>query len=111
MKTIIKLLMILVLIGVIAYGGMCVYGNYFAPGTAIGDDIPSKSEASHSLVVRNTATVILTDDYEVFGEEVGSRTFYLHGYWEMVGRDFRYVDDTLVMSEQVFGQIDLKRRK
>lgn len=111
MKTIVKLLMIVLLISVIAYGGMCVYGNYFAPGTNTDPSMPSKSEASHSLVVRNTATVILTNDYEVFGEEVGSRIYYLNGYWEMVGRDFKYVDDTLVLSEQVFGQIDLKRRK
>lgn len=110
MRVIIKIAMIVLLIGVIAYGGMCVYGNYFGPGTAIGDKIPSASEASHSLIVRNTATVILTNDYEVFGSEVGNRTFYLHGYWEMVGRDFKYRDDTLVLSEQVFGQIDLKRR-
>jgi len=107
---IIKIVMVVVLIGVLAYGGMCVYGNYFGPGTTISDNIPSTADAPYSLVVRNTATVILISDYEVFGEEVGSRTYYLNGYWEMVGRDFKYVDDTLVLSEQTFGQIDLKRR-
>lgn len=110
MKLIIKILMVVALIGFLAYGGMCVYGNYFGPGTSIGDSIPSTKDAAYSLVVRNTATVILVNDYEVFGDEVGGRTYYLHGYWEMIGRDFKYVDDTIVLSEQTFGQIDVKRR-
>ena len=110
MKRIIKLLMIIVLIGVIAYGGMCVYGNFFGPDAVPSYEVPSKVDASYSLVVKNTATVILTNDYEAFGNEVGSRVFYLYGYWELIGREFKYVEDTLVLSEQTFGEIELKRR-
>ncbi len=109
MKRILRIILIVVFIGLIAYFGMCVYGNFIEP-TLSDIDLPDTSEASHSLLIKNTATVILTNDYEVFGEEVGSRTYRLHGYWELIGNEFEYRDGNIVLAEQVFGEIILKRR-
>ena len=109
MKKILRIILIVVFIGLIAYFGMCVYGNFIEP--SLSDiDLPDTSEAQYSLLVKNTATVILTNDYEVFGEDVGSRTYRLHGYWELIGNDFEYRDSDIVLSEQIFGEIILKRR-
>lgn len=94
----------------IAYFGMCIYGNVKNPDNDTGLEMPSKKDAEYSLVIKNTATVILTDEYEVFGSEIGNRTYYLAGYWELKGNDFVYRDSTITLSEQVFGQIDVKRR-
>lgn len=109
MRRIIRIIIIVVFIGLIAYFGMCVYGNFIEP--SLSDiDLPDTSEASYSLLIKNTATVILTNDYEVFGDEVGSRTYRLHGYWELRGNDFKYVASDIVLAEQIFGEIILKRR-
>lgn len=111
MKMIIRILVIILMIGFIAYFGMCVYSNFFSPEATAGQyDMPSSKEAAYSLLVKNTATVILTDDCEVFGSDIGSRTFYLTGYWELRGSKFEYVDATLSLPEQVFGEIIMKRR-
>ena len=109
MKRIIRLMFIVVFLGLLAYFGACVYGNFFANQSGI--DAPSDNDAQYSLVIKNSATVILTNDYEVFGEEVGSRTYRLHGYWELIGTEFEYRDSNIVLSEQTFGEIILKRRK
>jgi len=109
MKTILRIIAIVVFIGLIAYFGMCVYGNFVEP--SLSDiDLPDNNEAQYSLLIKNTATVILTNDYEVFGDEVGSRTYRLHGYWESIGNDFKYRAGDIVLSEQTFGEIILKRR-
>ena len=110
MRTVIRILMILVLIVLLAYGAVCVYGNFFSDKGNIEIEMQRESEARYSLVVKNTATVILTNDFEIFGDEVGSRVYLLHGYWELVGTEFRYYDSDIVLSEQIFGEIILKGR-
>lgn len=111
MKLIIRILLIMMLLGLIAYFGACIYGNFFS--SEVRDarvDMPSAKDAPYSFVIENTATVILADDYEMFGEEAGSQTYRFNGYWELVGNEFRYRDGTLTISEQTFGNIILKRR-
>ena len=107
MRRIFRVLMIVGLVILIVYIGACVYGNYFADDGSI--KLPSIKNAPYSLIVRNTATVILTDEHEVVGEE-GSRVFTLYGYWELVGGEFEYVDSTIILHEEVFGKINIKRR-
>lgn len=104
-----RIIVIILLVGALAYGGMCVYAN-MAPRGKVDGNMPSTREAPYSLVIKNTATVILAKEYEVFGDTVGSRVYYLHGYWELAGTEFEHREATLVLNEQVFGQIDLKRR-
>lgn len=111
MSKLIKLIMLVALIGVLAYVGACIYGNFFAPGSNPSIDMPGADEARYSLIIKNTATVVLTDDYEVFGEVVGERTYILHGYWELVGNDFRYYSEDMTMPETVFGEINIKLRR
>ena len=110
MRIIIRILMIILLIGFLSYGAVCVYGNFFSDRGNTETQMPRESEARYSLVVKNTATVILTNDFEVFGDEVGSRVYLLHGYWELVGTEFKYYDSDIVLSEQIFGEIILKGR-
>jgi hypothetical protein len=101
-----------VLIAFVAYFGSCVYANYFrADENELDIDLPDRKEARYSLVVKNTATVIMTDDYEVFGSEVGGRTYVVHNYWELVGTKFEYRVGDVVLHEQVFGEITVERRK
>lgn len=110
MRRILQVLAIIVLIIVIAYFGMCIYGNVKNDDYNPDIGMPSKGDAKYSLIVRNTATVILTDEYEVFGSVVGNRTYYLTNYWELKGAEFVYRDSSVTLPESVFGQIDVKRR-
>lgn len=111
MKRIIRIGGIIIIIIAVVYFGFTIYGNFFGPEANSGVKMPGESQARYSLVVKNTATVILTNDYDVFGEEVGNRTYILHGYWELAGTKFKYYPDDITLSEQVFGEIVLKIRR
>lgn len=110
MGRLIKIIMLVVLIATLAYLGTCIYGNFFAPGVNSGVDMPDSKDARYSLVVKNTATVILTNDYEIFGDDIGKRIYILHGYWELVGNEFKYYKGDITLPEEVFGEINIKIR-
>ena len=76
----------------------------------LGPDMPDKVEATHSFHIKNTGGLILSSDYEVYGAEVGSRIFILHGYWEMRGKDFKFLAHDIILDEGIFGIITVKRR-
>lgn len=73
-------------------------------------EMPEVAEASHSVYIKNTGNLLLTSDYEVLGEEAGSRVFILHGFWEMRGQSFVYKDSDIILDEGIFGEITIKRR-
>ena len=112
MSKIIKGILFLVLILAIAWGGTCVYSNFFAkPDTGI-PNMPESSEAAYSVHIKNTGGLLLTDKYEEMGgNEVGSRVFVLHGYWEVQGKDFKYKSNDIILPEATFGEINIRRRK
>jgi len=72
--------------------------------------MPEVEEASHSVYIENTGNLLLTDDYEVIGEETGSRVFILHGFWELTGQSFEYKSGDIALDESIFGEITIKRR-
>ena len=109
-KGIIGFGLVLVLIVVIGWVGLNVWSCAMDRPNTGQPDMPEVNEASHSVYIKNTGNLILTNDYEVHGEEVGSRVFILHGFWEMRGQDFVYKDGKLVLDESIFGIITVKRR-
>ena len=110
LSRIIKVIILIGLVGVIAYGGLCVYSNFIdKPNTGV-PDMPKSEEAAYSLTVENTGKLIMTNDYEVLGSVVGKRVFILHGWWEFLGQDFKFKSGDIVLDEAVFGKITLKKR-
>ncbi len=106
----IKVIILLGLIGVIAYGGLCVYSNFIdKPYTGV-PDMPKSDEAAYTVTVENTGKLVMTNDYEILGSEVGKRVFVLHGFWEFMGQDFKYKPGDIILDEAIFGEITLKRR-
>lgn len=107
--TIIKWIILLAILAVIGYGVLVVLDcqGKLNPNQP---DIPKVDEAAFSVYIENTGNLIMTDDYEVHGAEVGSRIFILRGFWEMRGQDFKYNKGELVLDEGIFGEITLKRR-
>lgn len=107
-----KVIALIGLVALLAYAGACIYGNFIAKPEPVPGQIemPKADKAAYFLVVKNTATVILTNDYEQFGDKVGERTFVLHGYWELVGSAFSYRAHDIILQEAIFGEIALKKR-
>lgn len=103
-------LICLILLGIL-YFGACVYDNFFGKHSPPGAiEMPGANEATYSLTIKNTGGLIFTNKYEQFGEKPGERIYVLHGYWELIGQEFRYNEKDLVMNEKIFGEITLKRR-
>ncbi len=109
-----KLITIIILIvGVLGVGyfGLTVYSNCAGPGQGSAQyDMPEQAEATHSFYINNTGGLILSSDYDQHGQGVGERLFLLHGYWELRGKDFKFVDGDIILDENIFGEITVKRR-
>jgi len=109
-KVIIGGVLVLVLIVVIGWVGLNVWSCVMDKPTTGQPDMPEVKEASHSVYIENTGNLLLTNDYEVMGDEAGSRVFILHGFWELTGQDFKYKSGDIVLDENIFGEITIKRR-
>ena len=105
-----KGLLILVLIGVgiaIGYIGLSFWSSCQIDK---GPDMPDAKEATHEFAIKNTGGLVLSSNYEQHGQVKGERLFILHGYWEMRGKSFKFVDADVQLDEKIFGEIKLKRR-
>ena len=109
-KGILATVLVVVLVVVIGWVGVNVWSCVMDNPTSDRPEMPEVAEASHSVYIKNTGNLILTSDYEVMGDEVGSRVIILHGFWELKGQEFIYKDGKLVLDEAVFGEITVKRR-
>lgn len=111
LSRIIKIIIIIALLTALAYVGTCVYSNFISKGGTGGSlKLPDMEKAAYSVYIENTGNLILTDDYEMHGSEVGSRVFILHGFWELRGQKFAFVAGDAVLDEAIFGEITIKKR-
>lgn len=94
------------MIGLVAYSATCAYANFIAPNPTTGAStlkLPDVKTAQYS--VEYAGNVLFTSSYEVFG-----KVTVLHGYWEIVGRDFKYRSRDMILDEALFGKITVKKR-
>lgn len=110
LSNIIKVLIIIAIVIGLLWSGACIYGNFIAQPDDGMPNMPEKTEATHSVLIRNTGGLLLVTDYEVFGDDVGKRTIVLHGFWEVRGNDFKFVNADIILDENIFGVIIIKRR-
>ena len=108
--TMIKLIILVVMVLAIAGVAVCAYSNFFAEEDTGMPKMPEAEEAAYGVHIENTGNLILTNDYEVHGDEVGHRVFILNHYWEVSGNDFKYRQHVLILDEKVFGKITVRRR-
>lgn len=110
LSAIIKVMIIGVMVLAIAWGGVCAYSNFIAePDTGL-PKMPEVKDVAYGLHIENTGNLILTNDYEVHGEEIGNRVFIVHGYWEVQGNSYKFTPGDIILSERVFGKITVRRR-
>lgn len=109
-KFIIGIVLALVLLVIVGWVGLNIYSCAIDKPTTGQPEMPEVAEASHSVYIENTGNLLLASDYEVHGPEVGSRVIILHGFWEMRGQGFEYKPEDIVLDENIFGIITVKRR-
>lgn len=104
LSKLLKILMFVVLLAGIAYVGVCVKANFVdkSPNEII---MPSVEKAKYALTIENTGQTLFATDYEQYG-----KVYVLRGYWELVGRDFRYRQRDIILDEAVLGKITVERR-
>lgn len=110
LSNIIKVGVIIFIVLGLLWSGTCIYGNFIAQPDDGMPDMPKTEEATHSFIIKNTGGLLLATDFEVFGDEVGKRTIVLKGFWEVRGKDFKFIDETIPLDENHFGVILIKRR-
>ena len=110
LSNILKVMAIVAIVLFALWAGTCVYGNFIAQPDDGMPDMPETTEATHSVLIKNTGGLLLVTDYEVFGDEVGKRVYALYGFWEVRGKDFKFVDEDIILDEKIFGVILIKRR-
>jgi hypothetical protein len=104
----IKIILLVVIVCGVVYGGLTVYANF-----AGGDGkvkTPDIKEAQYTVVIENTGSLYYVSKFEQFGSKVGARTFVLHSFWELSGRDFRYRQRDLILDEKIYGTITIRPR-
>lgn len=105
------IVLIVVVLGMVFVVGPCVYYGFIEkPGEQGTVDLPDSKKATDSFYIENTGGLILSSDYEQHGDIVGKRLFVLHGFWEMRGNKFKYVDATVALDENIFGKITVSKR-
>lgn len=102
LNSILKVILIVLLLGLIAYGGITCYGNFFA-GKFGGP--PDSEKAAYAVTIKGTGNTFLTDDYEIKGQ-----VHILHGYWEYDKDKYRYREHDLPLDEAIFGEIEARKR-
>lgn len=107
LSRIIKIIIIIALIGVIGWGGLCVYANTrgFDEGQDFKPRLPAAEQAAFVVTFKNR-TALLTDNYDKTGES----RYILHGYWELVKDKYVYRDIDLPLDERTFGKITVRKR-
>ena len=108
-----NIIKVMVIIGIVLFAlwaGTCFYGNFVAQPDDGMPDMPKTEDATHSVLIKNTGGLLLATDFEIFGDEIGKRTILLKGFWEVRGKDFKFVDEDIILDENIFGVIIIKRR-
>ena len=110
LSSLIKIIILVFLLAVIGFIGLSIWSSACSGPDTGQLEMPSEEDAAYSMYIKNTGGLLFTNDYEQHGQVVGSRIFVLHGFWEMRGKDFKFVDGDIVLDENIFGEIVVEKR-
>lgn len=111
MKFILRLLAIAALIGILFIVGVQVY-SCVAGDNKIdnGPKLPEIESAKYTVYIENTGRLLITNDYDQFGTDKGSRVYVLNNYWELQGNKYVFKSGILTLDEGIFGTVTIKPR-
>jgi hypothetical protein len=106
MGKVVKVIFIILMLGVLLYLGTCTYANFFTKPPSNLPDTPGIKEAKYAVRIENTGNVYLTNSYDILG-----KTIILHGHWELVGKNYKYIKGDLPIDQSIFGPVTVNIRK
>lgn len=104
MKKLVYGLIITIIVGIVLYGAITIYGNFHFSNVDTNYS-PDKDKAQYSARIKNTGLTFYSNDAVKDGS-----VLILKGYWELVGDKYKFRDKVLVMDENIFGPIRLVER-
>ena len=109
-RAILRTLLVVVIVGIVGFIGLTIYGNYFAPNPG-QVKVPDAKDAAYEFSFKDSGAIFLASKYETYGTTPGKRTYILKApYWNLVGMTFKEVKGNLTLSEEVFGVATIKTR-
>lgn len=105
MRKVIHAGILVIILMIVAYGGLTIYGNV----KAINDNpfsVPDVEKAAISIRVKNTGLTLFADD----AKKTGSIIVINSSYWELIGNKYKLRKESLILDEAVFGPIELRER-
>ena len=105
-----KIILWLLIIAAVLFVTWIAIGIFTGPDD--GPNIPGTDEAAYSLYAEKTGLLIFTDQYAYEDMPVGKRVFNLQqGYWSMGKKDFKFNPSDIMLKEEVWGEITVRRRQ
>jgi hypothetical protein len=92
-----------IVLGIVAYGGACVWANWIAGDGKTSP--PAVDQAAYAVQIASTRQVIFTDEATRKGSVVT-----IQNYYEYNGKTFLYRKATVNMDERYFGEIRVVKR-
>ena len=105
LKKMFLILIIIIVLAGIGWVGISVYAGFFKSPLESSAPMPEKEEAKYKVLIENTGNLLLTSKYEY-----KDKIYILHGFFELVGKDWKYRASDLVLDEAIFGKITIERR-
>jgi hypothetical protein len=105
MGRILKIVMLVGGILALAYMGSCTYANFFNKPDTSTYKMPEIKTAQYDVYVENTGNLLMTNSYDTYGKII-----VLHGFWELVGREFKYRKTDLTLDQKIYGTITITKR-
>ena len=106
LSIVLKLVILVVVILAIMWGGMSIYANVTEKDSGVFPKLPDVKKAQHMVVLKTTGELLLTDDYDILGDG----EYVLHGFFSVVDGKWEWHDKDILLNEKYFGEITIKRR-
>lgn len=104
MRKVIGGLIIICLVLIVGWVGICIYANV----TNFGETtytMPDPEKARYSLRIINTGNYILTSKLIQDGN-----TLTVDGFWQLEGKKFKHHDGQITLDKTIFGPIEVLKR-
>lgn len=93
-----KIGVIVAMVGILAYAGVCIAGN-------VGGDGKPPSIDKAAIAVRVSGEIVYTNAIDQTGT-----VYTLHGYWEEAGGQYHYHPQDIPLDTRIMGPIAVRRR-
>jgi len=103
----IKVIAIILMLGVLAYAGSCVYVNFFQNDSTVNTvELPPVEQALYWVKIKSNGNLLFTDTLVlVQGNSSDNDVYILEGYWELVKGRYLYRLGKIRLDEAIFGEI------